>query len=461
MTPEDFRTHGAAMIDWVADYMERVGELPIMPAVEPGEIYAHLPDSAPEHAEPFAAILADLDRVVMPGIVHWQSPGWFAFFPANHSAPAILGEIAAAGLAQQGMNWATSPACTEVEMRVLDWLVDLMGLPEGWKTTGAGGGVIQMSASDATHVALVVARERARARGASVDDQVVYTSEQANSSVEKGARIAGFRHVRLVVTDEQHAMDAGAFDRAVAEDVAAGRVPAAVVTTIGTTATTAVDPIASIADLARPRNMWHHVDAAYAGTAMLCEEFRHHQAGIDRVDSYVFNPHKWMFTNFDCSVFWVADRRPLIDTMSIVPPYLRNEASEAGAVFDYRDWHVPLGRRFRALKLWFVLRSYGISGIRDRIREHVRLTHELAARLAADPRFVVAAPVLFSLVCFRHDDGDDATDALAQALNAGREVAVTATTVDGIRVIRVAVGQTYTEQRHVDRLWTLISDLAW
>ena len=300
MTPEEFRRHGRAVVDWVADYMERVGELPITPAVAAGDVRARLPATAPEEPEPFDALLADLDEVVLPGITHWQSPGWFAYFPANVSGPSILAELAAAGIGAQGMLWATSPALTELESHVLDWLVDLLGLPEPWKTAvGPGGGVIQMSASDSTHLMHVVARERAVEHGAESDRLVAYGSAEAHSSVERGARVAGFRHVRLVEVDAAQALRPKALEAALAEDRASGLVPAIVTSAIGTTGTGAVDPVAHIAELAQEHGLWHHVDAAWAGSAMCLPELRHHQAGVERVNSYTFNPHKWMFTNFD------------------------------------------------------------------------------------------------------------------------------------------------------------------
>src|SRR3954470_11094638 len=321
MSPDEFRRHGHEVVEWVAGYLERVRELPIAAAVEPGEIRSKLPEAAPEDPEPFEALLADLDQVVLPGITHWQSPGWFAYFPANVSGPSILAELASAGLGAQGMLWATSPACTEIESVVLDWLVDLMGLPETWKTAvGPGGGVIQMSASDCTHVAHVVARRLAVDRGAATDDVVAYSSAQAHSSIEKGARVAGIRHVRLIEVDEAFALRPDAFAAAVERDVADGLAPAIVTSAIGTTGTGAVDPVGAIAAVARRHGLWHHVDAAWAGSAMICPELRVQEAGVAAADSFVFNPHKWMFTNFDCSVFWVADREPLIRTMSILPP---------------------------------------------------------------------------------------------------------------------------------------------
>jgi len=462
MSPDEFRRHGHALVDWIADYLATVGDRPVRSTVAPGEVRAGIPDRAPETPEPFDAVLRDLDEVVMPGITHWQHPGWFAFFPATVSGPSILGDLAAAGLGVQGMLWSTSPACTEVEQAVLDWLVDLTGAPQGWKSTGPGGGVLQMSASDATHTALVVARHRALAADPerSIDDLVAYASEQAHSSIEKGARVAGYRHVRLLDTDERFALRPDALAAAIGSDLAAGRVPTVVCSAVGTTGTTAVDPVRAVGELARAHGLWHHVDAAYAGSAMLLPELRHHQDGLELVDSYVFNPHKWLFTNFDCSVFWVADRRPLLDALSILPPYLRDTASASGQVVDFRDWHVPLGRRFRALKLWFVLRHYGAEGLRHHLREHIALARDLAAWLDADARFELVAPTPFALVSFRHVAGDAATDALAAALDASGEVAVTASTVAGRRFVRVSIGSTTTTPAHVERLRALVDTLA-
>jgi aromatic-L-amino-acid decarboxylase len=459
MSPDEFRRYGHEIVEWVASYMEQVGDYDIIPDVQPGDIRARLPATAPEQPEPFEAVVRDLDEIIMPGVTHWQSPGWFAYFPANVSGPSILGELVSAGLGVQGMLWSTSPAATELEEVIVDWLVDLLDLPSGWKTAGPGGGVIQMSASDSTHTALVVARHAAATR-APAEDMVVYASEQAHSSVEKGARVAGFGHVRLIAVDEAYAMDPAALRDAVAADIGAGLTPVVVVSAVGTTGTTAVDPVAEIGAIARDHGLWHHVDAAYAGTAMICPEFRHHQAGLDTVDSYTFNPHKWMFTNFDCSLFYVADRRPLLEALSILPPYLRNEASESGEVIDYRDWHVPLGRRFRALKLWFVLRWYGAEGIRHHVREHVRLARELAMKIEADARFEIVAPVPFGLVCFRHVGGNDATDALVTAINASGDVFLTPSQLGDASYLRVSIGQTGTRAEHVDRLWSLIDENA-
>src|SRR5918998_6947578 len=319
MTPDECRRHGHELVEWIARYFERVAELPITPDVAPGDVRAGVAPSAPEDPEPFEALLRDLDDVVLPGITHWQSPGWFAYFPANSSPPSVLAELVSAGLGAQGMLWATSPALTEVENAVLDWLVDLLGLPSAWRTdTGPGGGVIQMSASDATHLVHVVARERA---GGPAERLVAYASAQAHSSVERGARVAGFGHVRLIDVDTEFALRPEALHAAVEADRRAGLVPAIVTSAIGTTGTGAVDPVAAVAEGAREQGLWHHVDAAWAGSAMLLPELRHHQAGVEQVDSYTFNPHKWLLVNFDCNVLWVADRRGPIQKPSPPPPH--------------------------------------------------------------------------------------------------------------------------------------------
>ncbi|MDX1620710.1 MAG: pyridoxal-dependent decarboxylase, partial [Nitriliruptorales bacterium] len=459
MTPDDLAVEGKVVLDWLASWLATIEHRPVQPDVEPGWVRSQLPASAPEESEPFEEVLADLDQIIAPAITNWQHPGWFAFFPANSSPPSVLGELVAAGLGVQGMLWSTSPAATELESHVLDWLVDLLGLPDQWRIdTGPGGGVIQMSASDSTHAVHVVSRERATARGAATDDLVAYGSTQAHSSIEKGARIAGFRHVRLVDVDDHLALRPDALASTVAEDLDAGLVPTIITSAIGTTGTTAVDPVREVGELTRQHGMWHHVDAAYAGTAMLCEEFRHHQDGLELADSYTWNPHKWMFTNFDCNVLWVADRAPLIEALSILPPYLRNAASESGQVVDYRDWHVPLGRRFRALKLWFVLRTYGAERLRAFVRHHVHLARWFAEQVETHDSLELVAPVPFGLVCFRHVDGDEATQRIVDHVNRSGRAYVTASTLpNGSAFVRVSVGATWTESRHVEDLWGLVT----
>jgi len=460
LSSEEFRKHGHALIDWIADYWDRIEDLPVESSVSPGSVRELLPPEAPQKGEPFADLIRDLDEIVMPGITHWQHPSWFSFFPANASPPSVLAELVSAGLGVQGMLWSTSPAATEIESHVLDWLVDLMDLPSEWKTTSLGGGVLQMSASDSTHTSLVVARHQAMKRGVNPTAMVAYASTQTHSSIQKGATVAGYRHIRLIPVDDKQAMDISALRAALASDKTEGLVPVFVAATLGTTGTTAVDPIRPIGEICQEENLWLHVDAAYAGNAMICPEFRHHQDGLELVDSYTFNPHKWLMVNFDCSVFYVADRSPLIDCLSILPPYLKNEASESGAVIDYRDWHVPLGRRFRSLKLWWVIRSYGVEGLQSMIRYHVALTERLAEKLKSDPRFEVVAPHPFALVCFRCTAGDEATQSLAEAVNGSPNVAWTGSELDGRPMIRVSIGQRTTDEGHVDALWDLIDELA-
>ena len=460
MTPEEFRRHGYAMVDWLAGYMERVGDLPVQSGLSPGDIRDMLPDRAPEAPEGFEEIAADLDRVVLPGLTNWTSPGWFAFFPAATSGPGILGELVSAGLGQQGMMWATSPVCTELENVMVDWMVDLLGLPAGWKTTEQGGGVFQQTASDAAHVALVVARDETQRRGAAIGRCVAYVSAQAHSSIEKGARVAGYQHIRSLEVDGEYAMRTDVLEDLVARDRDAGLVPTFVCSAVGTTGTTAVDPVRTVGELARTEGMWHHVDAAYAGNAMLCPEFRHYQDGLDLVDSYTVNPYKWTPMTFDGSLFYVADRRPLIHALSILPEFLRNEASESGQVIDYRDWHVALGRRFRSLKLWFVLRYYGAEALRSRIRDNVAWARAFAARVDEDPRFELVAPVPFALVCFRHRAGNRATESLGAAVNRSGHSFLTPSRIGEMSFLRVSIGQMNTREEHVERLWRLVDGQA-
>jgi aromatic-L-amino-acid decarboxylase len=448
----------------VARYLDEVERYPVLSRVAPGDIRRRLPAQPPEHGEPFDAILRDLDEIILPGITHWQSPNFFAYFPGNSSPPAVLGELVSAGLGVQGMLWITSPACTELETHMLDWLADLLDLPARFRSRGAGGGVIQDTASSASLCALLVARERAT--GFASSDQGVkgvltaYASAQAHSSIEKAAGIAGIgrRNLRTIEVDEQFALRPEALARAIAADRAAGRTPFFVCATVGTTASTAIDPVPAIAEICRRERIWLHVDAALAGNAAICPELRFVHAGLEHADSYCVNPHKWLLTNFDCDCFYVADRAELVRTLGVLPEYLRNEPTASGAVIDYRDWQIPLGRRFRSLKLWFVLRHYGAEGLRAHIRQHVGLAQELADWLKGDSRFVVAAPVPLNLVCFRLAAGDAATQAVLDALNASGRVFLTHAKLDGKLVIRVAIGGTWTGRRHVEALWRMIQE---
>jgi aromatic-L-amino-acid decarboxylase len=465
MTPDEFRRYGRAVVDWIADYYEQVESLPVVSRVQPGQIRASLPAEPPLQSEDFETVLEDVRKLILPGITHWQSPNFFAFFPANASGPAILGDLLSSGLGVQGMLWMTSPACTELETHVLDWLVDMLGLPARFKSD-AGGGVIQDTASSASLCALLAARERAteyasNERGCD-GGLVAYTSSQAHSSIEKAIKIAGLgrQNLRLIEVDERFAMRPDALATQIKDDRAAGLVPCFVCATVGTTSSNAIDPVPEIGRICREQGIWLHVDAAMSGTAALCPEFRHIHDGVELADSYCFNPHKWMFTNFDCDCFYVADRAALIQTLSVLPEYLRNKATESGAVIDYRDWHIPLGRRFRSLKLWFVIRHYGVEGLRYHVRRHVELAQSFAGWVEEHDRFELAAPAPLNLVCFRHVGGDEINQKLLERLNQSGALYLTHTVLDGRYTLRLCVGQTYTQARHVAGAWQRIQEIA-
>jgi aromatic-L-amino-acid/L-tryptophan decarboxylase len=464
MTPEEFRQYGHAVIDWIADYHSRIESFPVLSQVKPGQVRAALPENPPAKGESFEAFLKDVERVILPGVTHWQSPNFFAYFPSNASGPGILGDLLSSGLGVQGMLWSTSPACTELETHVMDWLVGMLGLPEKFLSSRAGGGVIQDTASSAVLCALLAARERAtnytsNKKGCN-GKLIAYASTQTHSSLEKAAMVAGMgvENLRLIDVDENFAMKPDVLAKQIEADKNAGLVPCFVCATVGTTSSNGMDPIAAIADVCRQHNLWLHVDAAMSGTAMLCPEFRHLQNGVELADSYNFNPHKWMFTNFDCNCFWVADRKALIQTLSILPEYLRNQATESGSVIDYRDWHIQLGRRFRSLKLWFVIRHYGVEGLQHHIREHVRLAQQFAAWVRNNDRFEIATPVPLNLVCFRHKGGDATNQRIMDRLNGSGDLYLTHTKLNGKLTLRLCVGQTNTKERHVERAWERIQE---
>jgi aromatic-L-amino-acid decarboxylase len=449
---ESFRRAGYRMIDELVDFHTTIEDRPVLSRNKPGDVRAALPPEAPEKGEAFEVILEDVRKIIYPGLTNWQSPGFFAYFPANTSGPSILGELLSAGLGVQGMLWQTSPACTELETHVLDWLVDLLGLPDTFRSDSTGGGVIQDSASSACLCALIAARHRVtRDNPVDLTKLVAYCSEHAHSSVEKSARIAGIptENLRKVGTDADHALDPAELSRLMQADRASGLVPFFVCATIGSTSSHAIDPVGSIAQISREHGLWVHVDAAMIGTAAICPEYRYIHDGLSGVDSYCFNPHKWMFTNFDCDCFYVSDRSALINALSILPEYLRNAASEQGTVIDYRDWQIPLGRRFRALKLWFVIRHYGVEGLQFHVREHVRIAHMFARQIEAHPDFELCAPYPFNLICFRHRAGDDANRSLEDTIARNGRFYLTHTVLNGNYVLRLSVGQTQTEERHV------------
>ncbi len=494
LSPDEFRTLGHRVVDWIADYMGRVESLPVQSRVRPGDVLAMLPPEPPEDGLPtlggqgteesWRPIFEDLDRIILPGVTHWQSPSFYAYFPCNASGPGILGELLSAGLNVNGMLWATSPAATELEMRVLDWLAQMLALPEGFRFKGErGGGCIQGTASESTLVAMLAARSRVlgalEATGNSDRPHLVaYASTEAHSSVIKAAMIAGLArspedrtHLRLIETDDTFAMGSDLLEVAMRGDVAAGRIPFFVCATVGTTSTTAIDPVDRIAAAIRSANdpsadsrPWLHVDAAHAGCACICPEFRPMFRGIEHADSLCLNPHKWLLTNFDCDCFYTRDRASLVRALSVSPEYLRNAATQSGGVIDYRDWQIPLGRRFRALKLWLVIRHYGVRGLQASIREHVRLGALFELWVRADDRFEIAAPRPMNLVCFRLRGEGPQADArnrsLLDAINASGRAYLTHTVLRQRFTLRMAIGSATTREHHVRETWRLIQDLA-
>ncbi len=460
MNLDEFRQAAHVTADWMADYLRDLGERRVVSSVAPGEVRRRLPVSPPQDGVPFDRIRTDLDQIILPGMTHWGHPGFFGYFPANHSPPSILAEMFVAAMGAQCMSWQTSPAATELEQVVMEWLRQMLGLPEGFT------GVIQDYASTATLVALITARDQL---AAPVDRATVYVSPESHSSVAKGARLAGFRPdlIRAVPIDDRYAMRADALREMIAADRAQGLVPAAIVATLGTTSSTAFDPLAAIGPIAREAGAWLHVDAAFAGSAAIVPEFKWILEGIDQADSLVFNPHKWLFVNHDCSVYFVRDPGRLIRSFGASAEYLKTQYDSS--VVNYRDWGVPLGRRFRALKLWFVIRSYGVAGLQALIREHVRLGHLFAGWIDADPDFVLAAPAPVGLVCFRWapraggrsgEELDHANRLLLERINAPGDLFLTHTALSGRFVIRLALGHESTTEAVVRHVWARICDAA-
>jgi len=466
MTPEQFREEGKKVIDWIADYYENIENFPVLSQVNPGEIKNSLPESAPQKGETLDEMMQDIDDKIMPGITHWQSPNFYAYFPANTSFPAILGDLVSSGLGVQGMIWATSPAATELETRVLDWLADMMGMPEKFKSTSTGGGVIQDTASTSALTAVIAARERAtkfQSNEKGIQQKLIaYISTQTHSSIEKAIKIAGIgkENLRQIAVDDKFAMKADLLEKQIQKDKKDGFTPFFICAALGTTSSNAIDPIKEIGEICQTESCWFHIDAAMSGSAMVCPEFRHFQDGVELADSYCFNPHKWMFTNFDCDVFWIAKREELINTFSILPEYLRNKATESGEVFDYRDWHIQLGRRFRALKLWFVIRHYGVEGLQHHIRKHVEIAQNFKLWVEESNDFEIFVDAPLNLVCFKHKAGDDFNMQLMNAVNDTGKSYFTHTKLNGEVVLRMSIGQTNTEEKHVKKTWELIQETA-
>ncbi|MCX6564870.1 MAG: pyridoxal-dependent decarboxylase [Candidatus Aminicenantes bacterium] len=464
MDNESFRRYAHEFVDWIADYLENIERYPVMAQVKPGEIRSKLPLSPPQSGEPMERIFSDFKDIILPGITHWQHPAWHAYFPANNSPESILGEMLMAGIGAQGMSWLTSPAATELEDLVMEWLRQMLGLPAGLQ------GVIQDTASTATLAALLSARERATNYASNEEGLrrplIAYASGETHSSIEKGIKIAGYgrRNLRVIETDAAFAMVPAKLEEAIRSDKAAGLQPAVAVATLGTTSSAAVDPLRPIGEICARHGLWLHVDAAYAGTAAVCPENRWILDGAEHFDSFVFNPHKWMLTNFDCSAYFVKDPGALIRTFEIHPEYLKTGVDPY--VKNFRDWGIPLGRRFRALKLWFVVRSYGIEGLQVFVREHQRLAQLFKGWVESETNFEVLAPVRFGLVCFRFNDGRSEEEltkinkVLMNRLNASGTIGLTHTVLSGKFTLRMVIGSRLTEERHVRRAWELIRSAA-
>jgi aromatic-L-amino-acid/L-tryptophan decarboxylase len=468
MTPEEFRRLGHHVIDWIADYRERVAEYPVMAQVAPGEIKTKLPAEPPEQPEDMQTVLADLDRIVMRGISHWQSPRFFGYFPSNAPLAGVLGDLLSTGLGVIGLSWQSGPAVTELEEVMTNWLRQMVGLSDAWN------GVIQDTASTSTLVAMICARERATdygmSRGGLQGESrklLVYACAHSHSSVDKAALLAGLGRdqIRLVPFDHAYAMRADALADMIADDIAHGMQPCAVVATTGTTATTALDPVAAIADVTRRHGMWLHVDAAMAGSAMILPECRWMWEGIEQADSLVLNAHKWLGVPFDCSLYYVRDVQHLVRVMSTNPSFLRSSLD--GQVKNLRDWGIPLGRRFRALKLWFVIREHGVAALQERLRRDRRNAQWLAEQVREASEWRVLAPVVLQTVCVRHEPPGLAGEALdahtldwVERINRSGAAYLTPAVLDGRWMVRVSVGAEATEQRDVAALWEVMREVV-
>lgn len=468
MNNSEFRKQAHQFVDWMADFLDKVDQYPVKSQVKPGDIIRQLPDRPPQDGEPMEKIFTDFKNIILPGMSHWQSPNFFAYFPANSSYPSVLGEMLTATLGAQSMKWETSPAATELEEQVMNWLRDMIGLP------GDFHGVIQDTASTSSLVALLTARERFT--GYKVNEEGlkesknlrVYCSSEAHSSIEKAVKIAGYGRKNLVKIPVDHtfAMIPGELEKAIQKDLVEGKHPVCVVATLGTTGSTAIDPLKKISEISKKYNLWLHVDAAFSGSALILPDYRWMLEGIENVDSFNFNPHKWLFTNFDCSAFYIRDKQALLNTFQILPEYLKTATQ--GLVNDYCDWGIQLGRRFRALKLWFVIRSYGVSGLQEKVRYHIYLANKLLHKLLLDDRFELMAPMAFNLICFRYrpenieDEArlNEINEELLKKLNSTGKVYLSHTKLNGKFTLRMVIANTNVSEDHVMAAWKLIQKKA-
>jgi aromatic-L-amino-acid decarboxylase len=466
--PDEFKKLAYKFVDWIADYYKDIEQYPVRPDIQPYNVYSQLPSDPPGKGVPVETIFEDFKKIILPGMTHWQSPNFYAFFPANSSLPSLLAEILTAALGAQCMKWDTSPAATELEELVMNWLKKMTGLP------GSFHGAIQDTASTSTLCALLTARERSsnfkiNKKGfGSGDIYRVYCSEEAHSSVDKAVKIAGIGEENLlrIETDGEYSLKPDALDESISKDIKEKRKPLCVIATLGTTGSTAVDPLPRITDICNKYGLWLHIDAAYAGSALLLPEYRYMITGIEKADSFVFNPHKWLFTNFDCSAYFVKDREALVRTFQVVPEYLKS--INTGKVNDYCDWGIQLGRRFRALKLWFVIRNYGVEGLQDKLRKHISLARHFEEKIRSSGNFELTAPVSFNLICFRfkpagikeNEQLNLLNERLLESINRSGKIYLSHTRLKGIYTLRMVTGQTNVEKRHVDAAWKIIQEHA-
>ncbi|KAK1258180.1 Tyrosine/DOPA decarboxylase 2 [Acorus gramineus] len=478
LDPEEFRRQGHMVIDFLADYYKTIERHPVRSQVEPGYLKKLLPDSAPLNPEPIETILQDVETSIIPGLTHWSSPNYFAYFPSSNSTAGFLGEMLSTGFNVVGFNWMSSPAATELESIVMDWMAKLLKLPKAFHFSGGGGGVLQGTTCEAILCTLAAARDRKlKDIGKSgIGRLVVYGSDQTHCAMQKAAQIAGLSQFRAIPTTraDNFALSPAAFREAMDADVAAGLVPLFLCATVGTTSSTAVDPVGPLCEVAAEYGVWVHVDAAYAGSACICPEMRHNIDGVEGAMSFSLNAHKWFFTTLDCCCLWVKDPSLLVKSLSTSPEYLRNNATESGKVVDYKDWQIALSRRFRAMKLWMVLRSHGVTNLRNYLRTHVKLAKRFESMVVADGRFEVVVPRTFAMVCFRlkvvgggvkkikgsEEWANEINRRLLEGINSTGRIYMTHAVVGGVYLIRFAVGATLTEERHVDAAWDVIKEHA-
>ncbi|KAM6565023.1 hypothetical protein CsatB_025021 [Cannabis sativa] len=473
MDSEQLREYGHKMVDFIADYYKSIENFPVLSQVQPGYLHELIPDSAPIHPDSIQHVFDDIQNQILPGVTHWQSPSFFAYYPANSSIAGFIGEMLSSGLSIVGFSWIASPAATELESIVLDWLAKMLKLPKEFLSSGQGGGVIQGTASEAVLVVLLAARDKFLGKFGknALGKLVVYASDQTHSALQKACQIGGIHpeNCRLLRTDSStnYAISPAALSEAISTDVANGLIPFFLCATVGTTSSTAVDPLTDLAKITKSYGIWLHIDAAYAGSACICPEYRHYIDGVEEADSFNMNAHKWLLTNFDCSALWIKDRNALIQSLSTNPEFLKNKASQANLVVDYKDWQIPLGRRFRSLKLWMVLRLYGLENLQCYIRNHINLAKHFEDLVVQDSRFEMVTPRIFSLVCFRvlpssKDEGlaNKLNHELLNAVNSSGKAFMSHTVLSGKYVLRLAVGAPLTEERHVNLAWNVIQEKA-